>query len=463
MIRAAAPLSFERPFMSADQPKAAAAVPAQRAGGYQFAIGALVVLAVAYNALVAIMGVHGVGIGAATVMIAEALILGLAFVLIMQVPFGSDDTPSMVLLFSFLLISLYISAMKEFAYPDAMRNAAIIGLFTMLGTRATFKTLNTAFLTCATLVMAGLILEMISTPAYVAFFEPAQYFLKTRGLAIPDWDTSGLFTNALGFQDRFSFGITDHRTSSIFLEQVSNSNFAAVLIIYLLSTWNRLSILARIYFIATAVLIVTTASTRTSLVLALLAPAGYFIYPHLTRFLNLALAPMFILIAWAVGDHTLTKLVDDDFVGRLSWTISALYNVDWDAAMGLKIERAPWLLDSGYTWMIYTMTIFGAIILWCFMACYVPQKTISQRRFGYAASLFCASSLLVAGQALFSIKIAALLWFLAGYMRAQKTEYVKPKPGEKVEVAPEDEVIDLTPENPAPERPQVIRLLRTTR
>jgi len=458
----AAPISFERPFLADEYRRSEARVEI-RGGFYQVAVGALVVLAVAYNGLLAMMGAHGAGISMGMVMIVEALILAIALVLVARVPFGPDDAPSIALLLSFLFITLYISAMKETFYPDSMRNIAIIGLFTMLGVRASFQTVNRTFLVSAVIVLAGLILEMISTPAYVSMFQPAQYFLKTRGLAIPEWDTSGLFTNALGFEERFSFGITDHRTSSIFLEQVSNSNFAAVLNIYLLSVWKRLKVWHRVFFIFTAVLIVTTASTRTSLVLALLAPAGYFIYPHLTRFLNIALAPLFITIAWVVGDHTLTKLMDDDFVGRLSWTISALYQVDWDAAVGLRTEHAPWLLDSGYTWIIYTCTIFGLFILWTFMACYVPQKTVSQRRFGYAASLFCASSLLVAGQALFSIKIAALLWFLAGFMRAQKEEWKAPPPPDSAEAKAlaEQEAIDIEAQKDAPAQPQVIRLLRT--
>jgi hypothetical protein len=390
--------------------------------GYKWAVGILVILSMAYNALLAMAGAAGIGISPGSVITCEVLLLAGALMLVLRTQFGPDDTPSLLLLFVSLIIMIYMSAANGVFFPDTMRNYTIIALFTMLGLRSSFKTVNIIFLTASLLVLAGLLYEMFDLPGYVRLFQPAQYFATTRGLAIPDWDKSGLFSNALGFKDRFTFGVTAHRTSSLFLEQISHANFASLLIILLLACWKRFTWWNRLVYVGTIVMIVITTSTRTSLTLATAAPLGYFLYPYLPRFLNILIAPLFIIIAFVVGDPTVTHLVTDDFVGRVSWTASTLYRLDLLSALGQNISMSPFFMDSGFTWVIYTGTLFGLLIFWTFVSCYVPQVTISQKRFGYALSLYVASSLLVAGTAVFSIKVAGLMWFLAGFMRKQRVE-----------------------------------------
>ncbi|CAN5254903.1 hypothetical protein BH10PSE12_BH10PSE12_05170 [soil metagenome] len=395
--------------------------------GYRFAIGVVVILSLCYNAILAMAGAAGVGISASSVVTFEVLLLVSALLLVLRTQFGPDDTPSLALLFVSLVIMIYMSAANGVFFPDTMRNYTIIALFTMMGLRSDFKAVNTIFLTATLLVLAGLLFEMFDLAGYVNLFKPAQYFATTRGLPIPEWDKSGLFSNALGFKDRFSFGVTAHRTSSLFLEQISHANFASLLIILLLSCWRRFAWWHRLIYVGTIVMIVITTSTRTSLTLALAAPLGYFLYPYLPRFLNILIAPLFIIIAFVVGDPTVTHLMEDDFVGRVSWTASTLYRLDLGSAMGQNISMSPFFMDSGFTWVIYTGTLFGLLIFWTFVSCYVPQVTISQKRFGYALSLYVASSLLVAGTAVFSIKVAGLMWFLAGFMRKQRDDLVEPE------------------------------------
>lgn len=404
--------------------------------GYLFAIGAVAILSLSYNALIAMAGGAGMNITPGSVMIFEGLILAAALGLVLLTPFGADDIPSLLLIFVGLMFTLYLSAANEVFYPDTMRNYTIIALFTMLGLRCNFKAVNIIFLTASLLVLAVLLFEMFDLKGYVDTFQPAQYFWKTRGLPIPYWDKSGLFSNALGFKDRFTFGISSHRTSSLFLEQISHANFASLLLILALSCWKRFTWWQRFIYVGTIVMIVTSTSTRTSLTLALAAPLGYFLYPHMPRFLNITIAPLFIIIAFVVGDPTIPHLMTDDFVGRVSWTASTLYRLDLSAAMGQNLAKASSFMDSGFVWVIYTGTLFSMLIIWTFVCCYVPQVTTSQKRFGYALSLFVASSLLVAGTAVFSIKVAGLMWLLAGFMRGQRIEIEGPDDTPAKEDAP---------------------------
>ncbi|MGV3770374.1 MAG: hypothetical protein ACO1NM_10120, partial [Sphingobium phenoxybenzoativorans] len=330
------------------------AAAAARDTRYQFILGALAVMAVFYNGLLAMAGAAGLPISATSVLIIEPVILASALLAILRISFTRDDLPSLLLAFSFLAITIYLSAINEVFFPDTMRNMAIIALFTMLGLRARLSTLNMAVLVTTILTAVVLVIEIVDTPLYVQLFEPAQYFFKTRGLEIPDWDKSGLFGNALGFKERFSFGLTAHRTSSIFLEQVSMANFAAFLTVYLMSLWPKLAAWRKIFFIAVIIAILVTNNTRTSLILAVIAPAGYFLYPRMPRYLNVMIAPLLIAVAWFIEDPN--RPYADDFAGRLSLTIRTLQKLDLEGALGQKIMESYAFVDSGYPYFIYAAT-----------------------------------------------------------------------------------------------------------
>jgi putative polymerase len=387
---------------------------------YQIMIGVLAALGVLYNALLAMAGAHGLPISPTTVMVVEPIILITALITVLRRPISKNDLPSLLLAFTFLIITIYLCIVNQMIFPDTMRNIAIITIFTMLGLRASFVTVSRTTLIITVFVLAILILEIMSTPDFVALLEPAQYFWKTRGLPIQTWDKSGLFGNALGFKGRFAFGLTDHRTSSLFLEQLSLANFGAILMFYVMSLWTRLPVWQRVFYIAVIALIVTTTSSRTSLILAMLIPFGYVFYPRMPRFLNVAIAPLIIVIAWCIEDPS--RPYTDDFSGRLSLTVRTLKALDLPAALGMSVTDATNFADSGYTYFIYAASLPGLIALWMFVAFYIPQITAAQKRFAYSSNVFIASSLVVAGTSIFTIKIASILWLIAGFIRGQRRE-----------------------------------------
>ena len=67
---------------------------------------------------------------------------------------------------------------------------------------------------------------------------------------------------------------------------------------------------------------------------------------------------------------------------------------------------------------IYAATIFGVIALWLFV-CLFPAG--ARRPSGAAPIHFLFSfiflNMMIGGRAVFSMKIAGLLWFVVGYMR----------------------------------------------
>lgn len=397
-----------------------------RVAGADKRVVALTFLAISYNACLALINAHIAGIGFAAVAATEIGILGLCLCVLAKTGLKKSSRNVVYFLCVYLLITLVLSIANQTLFVDAFRNMLIIAIFVCLGREVNQVTVTRTFLLCSAVVLLFLLIELGSLPLYAGIFRPADYFVNTRGVANFELDESGIFRNALGFEGRFSFGIfTGPRTSSVFLEQVSLANYAAVLCVYLLSLWPRLGRMERIAHVLTIVLIILSNNTRTSSILLLLSLVGYFVYPYIPKYTNALIAPAIILLGVVVY-ALYPNVVDDDFVGRVSHTGKFIADMGWPEYFGLSLDKVSGLMDSGYPYVIYSTTVIGMVVYWLFVSFIVPQHTASQRRCANGLAMFIFINLLIGGTAVFSIKIAAPLWLLVGFMSQPHWQPAKP-------------------------------------
>lgn len=382
----------------------------------------LVLAGVGYNALLAFLGARGLPVGRALVAVTEILLLAAAALVLMRSGIGRRDTPATALVAFFIVNAVVLSLVNGAPYVDMARNAAVIGIFLMLGLRVGERTVHRTFVVAAVAVGAVLLLEGLSVTSYAAVFEPGRYFEETRGISRFELDEIGLFANALGFDDRFSIlNLIAHRTSSLFLEQVSLANFATVLTVFLVAMWPRLRLPVRILFPLLITAILVTNNSRTALAIALAAPIVYLLAPKLPRMVTLGLMPLILAMALIVS-QTAPPSTQDDLVGRLSLTIRTLYELDLPALLGARATEAADFLDSGYTFVIYASSAIGLIVLWLFYSLVPTGSGPALKRAGLMTGLYLFINLTVSGTSIFSIKTAALLWFLIGFLRREEEE-----------------------------------------
>lgn len=378
----------------------------------------LLIGAVCYNGLLALLNAHVMSVGRNEVVASELLLLsGAAFVVVMSGPRPGDGTPAAFFAF-FVLDALLVSILNNSVFADMARNTAIMAAFTMVGARVDARHINRCFTILAIIVAAVLFLEMISTPTYAAWFAPGDYFAKTRDIPTEKFDDLGLFANALGFDSRFAImTIMDHRACSIFLEQVSLANFAIVLVIFLACKWFELTPQKRLLMSGLVGLILVTTNSRLALGLTLLTPVACLLTLRWNRNLPVLVMPLSLVVAVVVSMHS-TDL-SDNLPGRLNKTVQAIANLDMGAIAGLKALRAPTFADSGYAYVIYGSTIVGLIILWLYVSFIASQDKPKLLRCNLLLNLYIFSSLTVSGNSVFSMKTAALLWLLVGNLRGE--------------------------------------------
>ena len=393
----------------------------------------IVTAATCYNAVLAIVNAHGVPIGIASVAITEALILTAAGVMIVKSGRRPLDSLGFLLLALFLVDALIVSIASGTPYVTMARNGTIIALFLMLGARVDAATLKRCFLLCAILVFAVLLLELLAVKAYAGLFAPSLYFERTRGVAPFELDELGLFRNALSFSGRFSISnLSDHRTASLFLEQVSLANFSTVLVIYLAAMWQRLNRGPKLFYIALILLILLTNNSRTGLFIALIAPLVYWLAPRLNRFAPLAIMPG-VLIAATIVAISLPISYEDTFSGRVGLAIRALAAADLPTMLGSSAPLAIQFPDSGYAFLLYSMSLAGLVAFWLMVSLILVTSGASQRRCALLIGLYIFCNLLIGATAVFTIKVASLLWLLVGFLRREGME----SPAELVPESPD--------------------------
>jgi hypothetical protein len=373
---------------------------------------------VLYNGVLAVINAHVTPLGFAHVALTEIIILFAAIMFILRKGLYEEDIGILLFTAFTLVMALYMSAINGMVYFDYFRNILIIFCFATLGTWSNSATLRSAFMLSLTAVMVVLACEVFLLTLYVDIFEPAYYFEMTRGVKPADWDDTGLFKNALGFEGRLTFGLIDHRASSLFLEQVSLSNFAGVMIMYALYFWDELKRNVKLLLVACIVLILLTTASRTMITFAAVCVAGYFVFPYLPRLVSLLTMPLILMAGTAIF---LLKpdASGDNLSGRVVLTIRFISEMDLLGLLGLYADKAASYADSGYVYIVYGGTIFGMIAFWLFVSLYPAGETPAQRRLAQALPIFLFFNLMIGATPIFTAKIAGLMWLLVGYARQQ--------------------------------------------
>ncbi|WP_112944956.1 MULTISPECIES: hypothetical protein [unclassified Rhizobium] len=373
-------------------------------------------LSVLYNGLLAYINHNIMPLSMTHVAGMEGIIIVWSVAYLLKKGFYEDDLPTLLFMLFTLFVSVYISVVNKIAFIDHFRNVLIIFCFAGLGSWCNERTLKLTFRIAAMVVFIFLMFEIVDTNFYVSLVHPSDYFANTRGLKPYSFNKTGLFQNALGFPGRFSFGIIDHRSSSIFLEQVSLANFCGVIAIYLISMWDRLGRGDRVLMVATALLILTTNDTRTMLIFSLACIVGYFVFPLIPKLCNLLLMPLILAAGFLIFSIN-PNATGDNFTGRINLTMHKFMEIEPLAPLGLAVDRILEFADSGYVYLLYGSTIFGVIAFWLFVCLYPAGATPAQRRAGHSLCLFIFLNMMIGGTAIFSMKISGLLWLVIGYMR----------------------------------------------
>lgn len=382
----------------------------------------LLFAAIFYNAFLAFVNAQVMRIGEGLVIVTEGVILFIASIYIISNlrHMKRHTTLIIVSLYVYTVLFLWMAIANGGIFIKSLRDMVIIFIFYLLGTQCSATQLVKAFRVITLVVIGIMFIEGWFVKLYATIFQPALYYAGTRGVKEFSLDSSGLFRNSLGFEGRFSYGLFgQRRLSSVFMEQVSLANFSMVLSVFAITFWDTLKRWDKLLFVFGIVFMVVSNSSRTATALCLMMFGGYFIFPKLPKYgfkfiIPILLALIFIFFYDFSGSQ---KGMSDDTKGRIGHTVAMLSSIDWLDFLNGNISQVFRTSDSGYTYLIYSQTVLGFIYFCFFLAKSLPADNHGEKRFAYGTIIYIAFNLVV-GAAIFSIKVSAPVWIVAGHLAA---------------------------------------------
>ena len=368
---------------------------------------------VLFNLALCFVDTNFATLGPLPVMGVEALILGAALLVPLarggRIP-GRMDFLLLLLFANFLLLSI----LRQSIDPKLFRDVAIIPIFVLLGMASTGAAFHRRFFWLLIVILAFAIWEAISVESFVSVFSVSDYFAHTRGTLTQDWTVeSGLYLSSVRPETRFLFAnLPIHRLSSVFLEPVSLGNYVIIATIWLAGFWREISRPMKVAAtFAILLLLIGSDSRMASLtcVAILIAAVARKWLPSVAPVLMapIAIAAMFLTV------HIFgLRAGNDDFPGRIAYAVEVFRDFGLDDLAGISLDQMATVQDAGFAYIIISQSLIVALIIWgsLFLK---PMATPKSRFIHLAVALYLALNLTVSWS-LFSIKTAALLWFLLG-------------------------------------------------
>ncbi|MBN8964667.1 MAG: hypothetical protein J0H89_04640 [Rhizobiales bacterium] len=400
----------------------------------------LVFGAVAFNFVLCFVNTHALQIGEAHVVACEALILSLVFL----VSYRAMNQVHVMLIGFTVMWTLSFASVRFLSGSDQtidikiIRDLAIPIAFFLLGTRArNLRAVDTivAITVGAVLVVAAF--EYFWLEAFTRVFNVARYYIARGTIeARQIFQNSDLFVSGIrpagaqGGRNLLPF-IGDHRVSSLFLEPVSMGNFGVIAFMWG-AVRSRFDHRLHWGVMLCGLAAIVAADSRFGAYLCAITLLVLFLPPAWTTLGTLvlpavALAVLSVVPLIVTGSYDpQNRYIDNGFVGRFVLSSDILANFDFWTWFGLKAPSMQ-VFDSGYAYIISRIGLLGVAIFWVTL---FSVRGLS-RQFGMfrnLAALYFGMILCVSNSP-FTIKTAALLWFLVGALsKAADTESITVRP-----------------------------------
>ena len=390
--------------------------------------GTLIIGTISFNAVLCFLNTRGVAISNAHVIMSEALLISSSALACRHYLNSTHILVIMsILLYTVVFATLkYANASSGGLDPKISRDFLIPAIFLLLGKAVNdLRTADRVVFTATLIVLLVAIFEYFFLDTFLKIFGIAQYYIARGTLEAADsaWalDVSqGLMVSGIRPSDQgrslLSF-LGDHRVSSIFLEPSSLGNFGTLVTLWA-AVRSRMEGRLYIWCVLGGLALLVLSDTRFDAYFLVLAIA-VLMAPRKITSLFLFASPFIVILALyllgaSADPYSGVPMVEGRSVyDRLLYSGRVL--VDFDALnwFGLEVSRAQ-TFDAGYAYVISNVGIIGFAALWILF-----MSLKGSNRYYYAfrdvAALYFVALLCISASQ-FTIKIAALLWFLLGVL-----------------------------------------------
>ena len=410
---------------------ATAALPAATTNTRARILSAVVLGAILFNFALCFVNTNIFRTGAGIVIGCAMALIGVTLALLLTRSFDL-----FVILGVYVAYTLFLAALQGSFDPKPARDLMIPVIFYFaareLGSREDGDRLVWA---SVWIVLVVGLFEYGFLKQFVRLFDILGYYVSRGTVQAAAAELSGdrLFASGMRYEGRTLLPwLGEHRVSSVFLEPVSVGNFGAICFSWIvLRNWGRpLRMLLRLLPV---IAIFTLADARFGLSISLLSFIA-FAFAGLTGRVLVAVAPFVMIVTLAWIGYTWPDVAwDNTLRGRVLLGGQFLSKLDAYDMFAL-VPNFAFTADSGYAYTLVKIGLAGFAGMWLLFA-FAPARDNVSWRYRVFVAIY-VTLLLVISNSIYSIKTAALLWYLVGALdaplRSRLREATQPAPRESL-------------------------------
>jgi putative polymerase len=393
--------------------------------------GGLIIGTIVFNGVLCFLNTRGIAISDFHVMFSEVVLISAAVV----VARNSINSVHLCVLGVIILYTVTLAVIRDIAgseegfHPKITRDLIIPVTFFLLGKAVDdAKAADKIVFAATSVVMVFALFEYFFLDTFLKVFGIAEYYISRGTLVDSDHTlnvSKGLIISGFRPEGRtLASFLGGHRVSSIFLEPVTLGNFATWVTLWAVIR-SRMEGRLYVWCALGGIVLLVLSDARFDAGFLVFAVAMMLLIPARYTTLSLFLLPFIVamglyLLAAAAGPFDGRPLLQGvGIYDRLLYSGRVLFYLDAYNWFGLKAARAN-VMDAGYAYVINYAGILGYGALWLlFMSLEGANRYFYQFRNVvalYLAALLCISA------SQFTIKIAALLWFMVGVLSVAKVD-----------------------------------------
>ncbi|EKU25050.1 polysaccharide biosynthesis protein GumE [Xanthomonas translucens pv. graminis] len=375
----------------------------------------VLLFAIGYNFLLAVVNAKVFRVSPAMTYVVEVAIYGACFL----IGLWSLDRKRTAMVFTGIGLLALLMLVRLFLVwsidPKFFRDALIPFAFLVLGAAYT-GSLPKLFLRMALVVSLVAAFELALPKVYGDVVNPKSYFVNARGASASSfWNQdSNLFVSATRPGARnFLPSSNLPRASSVFIEPVTMGNFIIFFTAILLTFWRWMRPVGIAASVAMIGFLIVASDGRlaagTCVMMVALTPLLLRMDQRLGFLIFFGVLLGAWLMVWASGIQS----YEDTTLGRVFFTVYSIRNMTAESWLGLDFDTPYNYFDSGIAYFISSQSV---VLVLAFLLAYsfaMLMRTIEGQLFKNLLIFAFALSLLVSN-GYFSIKTAALWWFVCG-------------------------------------------------
>jgi putative polymerase len=329
-----------------------------------------------------------------------------------------------VLLYTALLSLLRAGISPEEGFDVKItRDFLIPVVFLLLGKAVTDIRVADRIVTAATvLILVFALFEFLDLDDFLRIFRITEYYVA-RGTLQPgdsalQW-ASGLMVSGMRPPEQgrnLLPWLGDHRVSSLFLEPIGLGNFGCIVALWAIGR-SMMERRLRFWSIAAGILLIVLSDSRFNASFLGVSILILLITPRITTPLVLVMPFVLIFALWLAAINARPEVWPFhqglNLQDRLLYSGRVLLDFDVLNWLGVKVARAP-TADAGYAYVISNVGLVGFAVFWCWLMLLGGRNRVFYAFRNANAAWFAA--LLCVSTSQFTVKTAALQWFLMGVL-----------------------------------------------